>query len=109
MAAIFGKTNILVNYSAEIPCDSKISSLHFQDKCIFVFYPEIQDGRQKCQENDFWGKSPVEFAYTLWVKNFVEITLSHSVSEINAFLRFTQKFKMAVKSGGKTIFRKSRQ
>ena len=47
----------------------------------------------------FCEKSPVESADTLWVKNFVVITLSRSVSEINAFLRFTQKFKVADKSG----------
>ena len=45
-----------------------------------------------------WAMSPVDSADTLWVKNFVEITLSRSVSEINMFLRFTQKFKMAAKS-----------
>ena len=28
--------------------------------------------------------------YTLWVKHFVEIALSHLVSEINTFLHFTQ-------------------
>ena len=43
------------------------------------------------------------------IKNFVEITLSRSVSEINTVLHFMQKFKMAAKSGGKTIFDKSRQ
>ena len=34
-------------------------------------------------------------------KNFIEIALSRSVSEINLYLRLTQKFKMATKSGGK--------
>ena len=47
--------------------------------------------------------------YTLWVKNFVKIALSRSVSEINSFLRLMQKFKMAAKNGRKTIFAKSRQ
>ena len=41
------------------------------------------------------------------VKKFTEIALSHTVSKINAFLHFTQKFKMAAKNGGKTIFEKS--
>ena len=45
----------------------------------------------------------------LRVKNIVEITLSRSVSKINGFLCLTQKFKMAAKSGRKTIFGKSRQ
>ena len=68
--------------------------------------------------------------YTLQAKNFVEIGLSHTiseintflhfmqklkmaakstVSEINAFLHFTLKFKMAPKSGGKIIFGKKWQ
>ena len=45
----------------------------------------------------------------LQVQNFVEIALSHTVSEINALLRFTQKFRMAAKSAGKAIFEKSHQ
>ena len=47
--------------------------------------------------------SPVHSADTLSVQHFVEITLSRIVSEINALLRFTQKFKMAAKIGGKAI------
>ena len=31
---------------------------------------------------------PVDSADTLWVKIFIKIALSHSVSEINVFLRF---------------------
>ena len=76
---------------------------------FFSFYAEIQDGRQKWQENDFLEKSPVDSENTLWVKNFVEIDLSHSVSEINMFLHLRQKFKMAAKSGGKTSFGESCQ
>ena len=59
-----------------------------RDKRAFAFYAEIQDGRQKWRENDFCEKSPVDSANTLWVKHFVEIALSRSVSEINAFLHF---------------------
>ena len=81
-------------------------SLRFRDKPGFAFYAEIQDGRQKWRENDFWGKSPVDSGDTLRVKNFVKIALSRSISEINAFLCFTQKFK-ATKSVRKTIFGKS--
>ena len=43
-------------------------------------------------------------AYSLRLKNFVEIALASSVSEINLFLRFTQKVKMATKISGKMIF-----
>ena len=70
-------------------------SNRFQDKCVFAFYAEIQDGRQKWQESDFFEKSPVDSADTLQVRNFVETALSHTVSKINALLRFMQKFKMA--------------
>ena len=52
---------------------------------------------------------PVDSADTLWVKILVEIALSHTVSKINAFLRYTQKFKMATKNGRKTIFGKKHQ
>ena len=45
----------------------------------------------------------------LGVKNFDQIAISHTVSQINAFLHFTQKFKMAAKNGRKTIFGKTCQ
>ena len=69
----------------------------------------------------------VDSADTVRVKHFVKIALSRSMSKINTFLHFTQKFKMATKSdkkmflrlrhkfkmaaksGGKMIFGKSRQ
>ena len=82
-------------------------SLRFGDKHIFAFYTEIQDGRQKWRENVFCKKLPVDSADTLQVKNFVEIALSGSISKIIAFLRFTQKFMMAAKSGGKMFFAKN--
>ena len=90
-------------------CGNRSILLHFQDKQVFAFNAEIQDGRQKWRKNNFSEKSPVDSADTLWVKNFVEIALPCSVSEINAFLHLTQKFKMTAKSGGITFFEKSRQ
>ena len=51
------------------------------------------------QENDFLEKLPVDSAYTLQVKNFIEIALSRTVCKTNALLGFTQKFKMAAKNG----------
>ena len=82
-----------------------------RDKCIFAFYAEIQDGRQKWQEKRFFVKCP---QYTLqirkfchfWgkefflkigmsgllkhlgVKNFDQIPLSCMVKEIEANLCF---------------------
>ena len=72
------------------------------NKCITQVNIILTDLR----ENDFWEKSPVDSEGTLWVKNFVKIALSRTVSEIAAFLRFLQKFKMAAKNGWKTIFGK---
>ena len=84
-------------------------SLRFRDNRVFTFNAENQDGRQKWQENDFPEKLTVHCADTLWVKIFVEIALSRSVSEINAFWGLTQKIKMAAKNGGKMIFQSSCQ
>ena len=44
--------------------------------------------------------------YTMWAKNLVEIALSCTVSEINAFLLLTLKFMTVTKSGGKMILGK---
>ena len=73
----------------------------FQDKYGFAFYAEIQDGRQKWRENNFWEKSPHESADTLGSKIS---TKSCTVSEITAVLHFKQKFKMVAKNGRKKIF-----
>ena len=54
-------------------------SHRFPDKCVFTFYAEIQDGRQKWQENDFWENMPVDSGDTLALKNFNEIALSRTI------------------------------
>ena len=81
-------------------CQNHSSSHCFRDKGVFAYYAEIQDSRQKWRENNFWENLTAESGDTLGVKNFVEIALARTFSEINAFLQFTQKFKMATKSGG---------
>ena len=73
----------------------------FRDKCIFAFYAEIQDSLKMVGK--LLGMTPVDCADTLWVINFVKTALSCTDSDINAFLRFTQKFKMA----GKQFWEKS--
>ena len=45
----------------------------------------------------FGKKMADDCADTLVVQTFVKIALSHTISEINVFLCFTQKFKMAGK------------
>ena len=76
---------------------------------VFLHCTQIPDGCQKWRESNFCEMSPVDPADTLRVKNFVKITPSGTVSELNLLLRFTQKFKMAAKNGGKAIFGESRQ
>ena len=52
----------------------------------FCIYAEIQYGRQKWWENHFRQKVANNSTHTLWVKNFIKIVLSRTVSEINTFL-----------------------
>ena len=79
----------------------------FKDECVIFFlsfYAEIQDGCKKWHDNDFLEKSPVLCRHPGAQKN---CSKSHNISEINVFLHFTQKFKMATKNGRKTVLRKS--
>ena len=55
-----------------------------------------------------FGKNlPGVSADKLGVKDFVGITQSRTLSEINAFLYLMQKFKMTAINSGKTILAKS--
>ena len=70
-------------------CQNHSARHRFQDKCVFAFCAEIQDSRpKKLRENDFWEKSPVDCGDTLWVKHFVEIALSRTISEILRIFHF---------------------
>ena len=73
----------------------------FRDKCVFAFYAEIQDGRQKWHENDFCR-------YPVGQKFRQNSSISHRFRE-KCVLRFMQKFEMAAKNGGKTIFGETHQ
>ena len=57
---------------------AKMQSFVDESVFFFSFYTEIQDGCQKWQEND-----PAD---SLGVKNFIQIALSHTVSEINTLI-----------------------
>ena len=72
------------------PICAKIQGLVYE--CVFCFYAEIQDGRQKWQENDFWKNSAVESADTLWVKNFAEKfhSISHRFQDNCVFAYYTK-------------------
>ena len=81
-------------------------TLRFQDKWIFAFYAEIQDGRQKWREKVLLQKVASRLCRYPVGQKFRR-NLSILLSE-TLFL-VLRKFKMAAKSGGKTIFGKSRQ
>ena len=86
-------------------CRNRSISHCFQDKCIFAFYAEFQDGHRKWREKYFWQTGADDSVHHAG-QNFVKIALFHTISEINAFLPITQKFKMAAKNDRKTIFGK---
>ena len=76
---------------------------------FLILHKKIADKKRrekKRRENNFWEKPPDDSADTPKVKNFAEIALFCTISVINVFLCFTQKFKMATKNGEKTVFGK---
>ena len=97
--------NLRVKNFVEIALSRSVSEINM----FSCFIQNFKMAVKSLWENDFCEKSPVDSADNLRVKNFVEIALSRSVSEINMFSCFIQNFKMAVKRRGKTIFAKSRQ
>ena len=50
---------------------------------------KIQNGRHMWEEENFYKLPRVHCSDTLWVENFDEIPLSHTVKEIEAILCFT--------------------
>ena len=68
----------------------------------FSIYAKMQGFIHECII--FKYKSSIDSADTMWVKNFAARALFHTISKINTFWCFTQKFKMATKNGGKEIF-----
>ena len=57
---------------------------------LLRFTQTFKNCRQKWWEIDFCLKSPVESSYALWAKNFTEIALSHTVSEISVVAFYTE-------------------
>ena len=78
--------------------------------CVFVFMQKFKMATKDGGKMNF-GKSHqltllIPF---MGVKNLDQIGMFHTVSQINVFLCFTQKFKMAAKNSRKMIFGKTRQ
>ena len=85
MSPVHSADTLWVKTFIEIALSRTVSKIN----AILNFYAEIQHGRQNWQKSDFWEKSPVDSAYTVQVKYFVEIDLSRSVFKINALLHFS--------------------
>ena len=101
---VFEKNDIF-NFRQNSRCGLKIS-IGVPDKCVLCFMQKFKMATKKWRESGFCKMSPVHSTNNLPVQIFFEIALSRTVSKINALLCFTQKFKMAAKSGGKAIFAK---
>ena len=86
---IFGKSRHMTLILCKYHGGKKLHHLtlhHFRHKCIFfVFYSEILDSCLIWRENEFGEKSPDDTEDALGGQNFTEITISRTVSEINAF------------------------
>ena len=58
---------------------------------MFAFDKEIQDGRPKWQENNFWVKLPVDFADTLRGNKFCQNrSISHCFLDKCVFAFYTE-------------------
>ena len=73
----------------------------------FVFYAEIQDGCQKWRENDFWENLRVDSVDTLWIKIFIEIALSHTISRDKCVFAFYAEIQDGRQKWRGMIFGKS--
>ena len=83
----------------------KIAQSHTVSRinALLHFMQKIKMAAKSGGKAIFGEKPPIDSADTLRVKKSVKITLSRTVSKINALLHFTQKFKMAAKSCGNAI------
>ena len=57
-------------------------------------------------ESDFWGKSPVHSADTLWVKHFIKIAVSHRFRAKCAFVFYEEIQDGRQKWAGKRLLKK---
>ena len=105
MSPVHSADTLRVQNLVEIALSRTVSSIN----ALLRFTQKFKMAAKSGGKVIFCARSPVDSADTLWVQNFIEIALSRNVSKINVLLRFTQKFKMTTKSGGKVIFAKIRQ
>ena len=88
-------------------CQNCSVMLCFGDKRVFLrFTQKFKIVAKSGGKTFFCKKSPVDSADTVRVKNFIEISLSCSVSEINAFFLFYANSRWPPKVAGKRFFGK---
>ena len=80
-------------------CQNGSISYGFRDINIFLFFRKNSRWPPKVAKIEIFQFCIEYIPTTLRVKNSVQIALSLTVSEILRFFRFSQKFKMAAKSG----------
>ena len=91
----YSSTTLWVKQCVEIALSLTVSE-------VLRFFHFSQKIKMAARSGENWNflKFCIEyFSTTLRVKNSVQIALSLTVSEILRFFRFSQKFKMAAKSG----------
>ena len=100
---LLGRGNFFENwqeYIPKIPCGSKIltKSLYlarlrrYKQFCVFPFLAKIRKFKMAAifwKGKFFWKLARLHCLDTLWVENFDEIALSHTVKEIQAILCFS--------------------
>ena len=103
-------------HSAEIPCGSKISSKslylaqfsRYKHFYVLQFVRKIRKSKMAAifgETKFFWKLAWLLCRDTLWVKNFVEIALSSTVFEIEAFLCFAIFAKNSKIQNGRHFWR----
>ena len=72
-------------------CRNHSITHHFRGKCVFAFYTEIQDGRQKWWENDFWETVADDSVYTLGGQKFCRNrSISHCFQDKHVFVYYVE-------------------
>ena len=111
----FSKMTILVLFNIFFHLSKNSTCLQTMAvKCFLEKVPDdslfcVLHRNSRCWLNYFWQKVADHSANTLRAKTFVKIALPRTVSEIKAFLRFTQNSRWLPKMAGKRFLGKKWQ
>ena len=82
-------------------CRNHSISHRFQDECAFALTQKFKMAAKSGGKVIFAKKSLVDSVYILWDKNFIEIALSRTVSEISFFYVSRRNSRWPPKVAGK--------